>query len=98
MQIIKIKERLGLEEKECLLNFDAVDKKWLMDTTVMKLYNKAVKQGWTQIKKYVYEDGTVCGGVFEAPDYSVTIRSVVKKQLSDKQMTNLSGTDEEDDE
>ena len=98
MQTIRIKERLGLEEKECLLNFDAVDKKWVMDTTVMKLYNKAVKQGWTQIKKYVYSDGTVCGGVFEAPDYSVTIRSVVKKQLSDKQMTNLDSTDEEDDE
>lgn len=98
MQVIKIKERLGLEEKECLLNFDAVDKKWTMDTTVMKYYNKAIKQGWTQLKKYVYDDNSVCGGVFEAPDYSVTIRSVVKKQLSDKQMTNLSGTDEEDDE
>ena len=98
MQIIKIKERLGLEERECLLNFDAVDKKWIMDTTVMKLYNKAVKQGWTQIKKYIYGDGTVCGGVFIAPDYSVTIRSVVKKQLSDKQMMNLDGAEEDEEE
>jgi hypothetical protein len=98
MQIIKIKERLSLEERECLLNFDSVDKKWTMDTTVMKYYNKAIKQGWTQLKKYVYDDNSVCGGVFEAPDYSVTIRSVVKKQLSDKQKMNLdSGEDEEED-
>ena len=99
MQIIKIKERLSLEERECLLNFDSVDKKWTMDTTVMKYYNKAVKQGWTQLKKYVYaDDGTTCGGVFIAPDYSVTIRNVVKKQLSDKQMMNLDGAEEDEEE
>lgn len=98
MQTIKIKERLSLEERECLLNFDSVDKKWIMDTTVMKLYNKAVKQGWTQLKKYVYDDGIACGGVFEAPDYSVTIRSIVKKQMSDKQMMNLDGGEDEEED
>lgn len=96
MKIIQIKTKLSIEEKECLLCFDAVDKKWIMDTTVLKYYNKAVKQGWTQLKEYVYDDGTVCGGVFEAPDYAVTIRSIVKKQMSDRQMMNLDGEEDEE--
>lgn len=89
MQRIKIKERLTLEEKEVLLHFDPVDKKWIMDTTIMKYYNKALRQNWEQLKEYVYEDGSVCGGVFVAPDYAVTIRSTSKKQMSEKQMCNL---------
>ena len=35
------------------------------------------------------------GGVFEAPNYAVTIRSTIKKQMSDKQLENLSGSDDE---
>jgi hypothetical protein len=96
MQIVKIKERLTLEEKEVLLLYDAVDKQWTMDTTVMKYYNKAKKQGWTQTKEFVYDDGTICGGVFVAPDRAVTIRNVDPKQMSDKQMENL--LQDEDDE
>lgn len=89
MQVIKICSKLTQEEKEVNLLYDSVLKKWIMDTTVMKFYNKAKKQGWTQTAEYIYEDGCVCGGVFEAPDYSVTVRSVIKKQMSDKQMDNL---------
>lgn len=96
MQIVKIKERLSLEEKETLLLYDATDKQWVMDTTVMKHYNKAKKQGWEQIKEFVYEDGTVCGGLFIAADRAVTIRNVDPKQMSDKQMQNL--LHDEDDE
>ena len=96
MQIVKIKERLTLEEKEVLLLYDAVDKQWTMDTTVMKYYNKAKKQGWTQLKEFVYDDGTICGGVFVAQDRAVTIRNVDPKQMSDKQMENLL-QDEDDD-
>ena len=95
MQTVIIKERLSLEEKETLLLYDMVDKKWTMDTTVLKYYNKAKRQGWKQIKEFVYEDGVVCGGVFEAPDRAVTIRNVDPKQMSDKQMGNLFQDDED---
>lgn len=95
MQTVIIKERLSLEEKETLLLYDTVDKKWTMDTTVLKYYNKAKRQGWKQIKEFVYEDGVVCGGVFEAPDRAVTIRNVDPKQMSDKQMGNLFQDDED---
>jgi hypothetical protein len=95
MEIVKIKERLTLEEKEVLLLYNAVDKQWTMDTTVMKYYTKAKKQGWTQLKEFVYDDGTICGGVFVAPDRSVTIRNIDAKQMSDKQMENLWQDDED---
>lgn len=97
MQIIKLTGRLTLEEKEVHVSLDDIDKTWIMDTTIMRYYNKAKKQKWKQLKEYVYEDGTVCGGVFQAPFFAITIRSTEKKKMSDKQMQNLF-VDEEDDE
>jgi hypothetical protein len=98
MKIVKINGKLGTDEREVVLLFDYTSKKWNMDTTVMKYYNKAKKQGWAQIKEYVYDDGTVCGGVFEAPERSVTIRNTEKKQMSEKQMGNLFDNEDEEDE
>jgi hypothetical protein len=95
MKIIKLNGRLTSEEKETHLSYDYIDKIWVMDTTIMKHYNKSKKQQWIQLAEYVYDDGTVCGGVFEAPSYAVTIRSTIKKQMSDKQLENLSGSDDE---
>jgi len=89
MRKICIGVRLTLEEKETMLQYDASDKKWTIDTTVLRHYNKAKRQGWTQLVEYVYDDCSVCGVVFEAPYYAVTIRSTIKKQMSDKQMLNL---------
>ena len=89
MEIIRIGARLTVDEREVHLHYDCADKKWRMDTTVLKYYNKAKKQNWTQLKEYVYEDGSICGGLFEAPDYAITIRSTDKKQMSEMQMTNL---------
>ena len=69
-----------------------------MDSTVPKHFNKAKKQGWTQTAEFVYDDGQVCGGAFEAPARAITIRSTEKKQLSEKQMGNLFSGDDEDEE
>ena len=89
MKTLKFNAKLTSEEKEAHLLYDYEAKTWVMDTTVMKLYNKAKKQGWEQICEYICDDGSVCGGVFKAPHYAVTIRSTDKKQMSDKQMSNL---------
>ena len=89
MKVVKINSKLSNEERETLLLYDYTTKKWTIDTTVEKHYNKAKKQKWAQLCEYVYNDGTVCGGVFEAPDQAVTLRNTTKKQLSDKQMNNL---------
>lgn len=96
MEIIKVKTRITNEEKETLLHYDYIDKVWTMDSTVPKHFNKALKQKWTPIKQFVYEDGTVCGMVLTAPTRAVTIRNTEKKQMSDKQMNNLFADDDEE--
>lgn len=98
MEIIKVNTRLSAEERETILNYDNVDKVWLMDSTVPKHFNRALKQGWTPTTKYVYEDGTVCGMALTAPARAITIRNTAKKQMSEKQLENLSGGDDEDEE
>lgn len=81
--------RLTNQEKETLLHYDYVTKKWIMESTVSTHYNKALKQGWTPLVQHVYEDGTVYGYKLEAPGRAVTIRSTEKKQMSEKQIENL---------
>lgn len=95
MEIIKVTSRLSTDEREVLLSYDLSTKMWTMDSTVPKYFRKALKQGWTPIRQYVYDDGTVCGMVLTAPEKSVTIRNTVKKQMSEAQMENL-GMDDED--
>ena len=98
MKIIKINTHLSIEERETVLNYDNVDKKWVMDTTVPKHANKAKKQGWTQVVEYQYQDGTVVGGQFEAPARAITIRSAAKKAMSEKQLGNLKDEDEDEED
>lgn len=91
MKIQKLTVKLTSEEKETLLHYDYLNKKWIMDSTISTHYNKALKQGWTPLERYDYDDGSVAGYKLEAPGRAVTIRSVEKKQVSEKQMNNLNG-------
>ena len=94
MEIIKMcGNRLTNEERETLLDYDSIEKLWIMDSTIPKHFRKAIKQGWTPIKQYVYEDGTVFGMILTAPERAVTIRSVDKKKLSEKQLKILNTED-----
>ena len=96
METIKVSGKLSTDEREVLLSYDPNEKMWIMDSTVPKYFRKALKQGWEPVRQYVYDDGTVCGMVLTAPERSVTIRSTTKKQLSDKQMSNLALDDDDD--
>lgn len=98
METIKVTGKLSGAERETILVYDSVEKIWHMDSMVPKHFRKALKQGWTPIKQYVYDDDTVCGMVLTAPDRAVTIRNTAKKQMSDKQLCNLPDDDDEDDE
>jgi hypothetical protein len=95
MEIIKIYNKLTLEERETLLHYDAIEDKWVMDSVTPKIFRKALKQGWTPVKQYVYDDGAVCGMVLTAPYRAVTIRNTAKKQMTEKQLKNLSNSDNE---
>lgn len=89
MKTIKVNGKLSPEEKETHLNYDVIDKMWVMDSTVPKHFRKALKQGWNPVTQYVYEDGTVCGMVLTAAERAITIRSTIKKEMSEEQLENL---------
>lgn len=95
MKVIKLTTRLTTEERETLISYDYVDKAWHMDSTVPRHFNKALKQGWTPIVKYEFEDGTAAGYVLKASERAITIRNIQPKQLSEKQLNNLSQEDDE---
>jgi hypothetical protein len=94
METIKVTGKLTLEERETVMIYDGVEDAWTMDSMTPKIFRKALKQGWIPIRQYVYEDGAVCGMVLKAPYRAVTIRNTTKKQLSEKQLENLSGSDD----
>ena len=99
MKTIKVTGRLTTEEKETILHYDYVDKVWTMDSSVTKHFNKAIKQGWTPVTQYVYEDGTVCGMILTAPAHAVTIRNPNKKRvMNEAQMRNLQKHDNDEEE
>lgn len=99
MEIIEVTSRLSVEERETVIVYDNIDKKWRVDTTLPKHVNRFKKQGWTQTAEYVYEDGSVCGGVFEGSEKAITIRNPNKKRvMSELQMNNLHGHDDDEDE
>lgn len=98
METIKVNTRLSIEERETVIVYDNVNKVWLVDTTLSKHLNKAKKKGWKQTKEFVYDDGSVCGGVFIVPERAISFRSAEKKQMSEKQMRNLLGDDEDDED
>lgn len=89
MKIIKLTTKLTSEEKETLLNYDYINKTWRMDSMIQKHYNKALSQGWTPLIRYEYEDGSVAGYTLEAPGRAITIRNVVAKKMTEKQLENL---------
>ena len=99
MEIVQVTSRLSADEKEVVLVYDAESKTWTMDSTVPKYFRKAMKQGWIPIRQYVYEDGTVCGMVLTAPEKAITIRNPNKTRvMSELQMGNLQGHDDEDED
>ena len=69
-----------------------------MDSTVQKHFNKALRQGWIPLVRYEYEDGTIAGYQLEASSRAITIRNVEPKQMSEKQLNNLSQDTEDDEE
>lgn len=95
METIKIYSKPTLEERETHLNYNPIDDEWVMDSNIPKHFRKALKQGWTPIRQYVYEDGTVCSMWLSAPDRAVTIRNTEKKRMSERQLSNLSGSNGE---
>lgn len=98
METINVHYRLLNEERETLIIYDPTQKMWVMDTMIPKHFRKALKQGWTPLKQWVYDDGSVCGMELTAPPRAITIRSATPKQMSASQLNNLFDDENEDEE
>lgn len=98
METINVHYRLLNEERETLIIYDPTQKMWVMDTMIPKHFRKALKQGWTPLKQWVYDDGSVCGMELTAPPRAITIRSAAPKQMSASQLNNLFDDENEDEE
>ena len=99
MNKIKVYNRLSAEERETILNYDNESRRWTLDSTIPKHFRKALKQGWTPLIEYIYEDDTVCGMVLVATEKAITIRNPNKTRvMSEKQMENLHGHNDDEDE
>ena len=98
MDIITVYNRFLPEERETCLNYNNKDKYWEMYSNIPKHFNKAKKQGWSEVVEYRYEDGTVCGMILTAPARSITIRNPEKKKMSEKQLQNLHETPDDEEE
>lgn len=66
-------------KQETLVRFSQIDKTWCVDTTIPKHYNKFLRQGWKLVREFVYDNGEIVGGSFEAPEKAITVRSVMKE-------------------
>lgn len=96
MKTIQVNSKLSLEERETHLNYDAVAKQWIADSMIPKHFRKLLKQGWTPITQYLYEDGTVCGMILTGPERAITFRNVEPKKMSEKQLGNLFSDDDDE--
>ena len=79
MEKVVIASQIASYEQETLVCFKQVDKKWCVDTTIPKHYNRFLRQGWKLVRKYVYDSGEIVGGFFEAPERAITVRNVTKE-------------------
>ena len=90
METIKITGmRLSNEEREVHFYLDPIERVWIVDAFMPKYFRKLIKQGWTPIREYIYEDGTVCGMSFTAPERAISVRKPEKKKVSEKQREHL---------
>lgn len=79
----KITSKISVSERETHI-YRSGDG-WVMDSTVPKDFNAALRKGWTPVEQTVYDDGTVCGMILKAIPSAVTIRNNAKRHVSDEQ-------------
>ena len=79
----KITNKISIAERETHI-YRSGDG-WVMDSTVPKDFNAALRKGWKPVAQTVYEDGAVCGMVLRAMPSAITIRKNPARSVSDAQ-------------
>ena len=77
--------RLSALERETHIYIAGDSKTVVMDSTIPRDYNKALRRGWTPTHQTVYPDGTVCGYILEAPLRCLSFRNTQKREMSEEQ-------------
>lgn len=78
-----ITNKISIAERETHIYRD--DDGWMMDSTVPKDFNAALRKGWSPVEQTVYDDGTVCGMILKAIPSAVTIRKNAARSISEEQ-------------
>lgn len=78
----KITSKISVSERETHI-YRSGDG-WVMDSTVPKDFNAALRKGWTP-EQTVYDDGAVCGMILKAIPSAVTIRKNAARSISEEQ-------------
>ena len=89
MQTITLKERILPEERETHIWFDPASQLWYLESNITRHFNKALRVGWTPVRKYVYEDGAVAAMELSASERGLTIKTPKKRELSDEHKAKL---------
>lgn len=89
MQTITLKERILPEERETHIWFDPSTQLWYLESNISRHFNKALRTGWTPVRKCVYEDGTVAAMYLKAAEQGITIKTPKKRELSDEHKSKL---------
>ena len=79
----KITNKISIAERETHIYRD--DDGWVMDSTIPKDFNAALRKGWTPVEQTVYDDGTVCGMILKAIPSAVTIRKNAARSITEEQ-------------
>lgn len=91
MKTYILNQKITPEERETHLNFDPDTDTWVMESNIARHFNKALRNGWTPIRQYKYEDGTVAAMSLTASERGVTIKTPKKREFSDEHKAKLLG-------
>ena len=81
--------RLSREEQETVIYYDFARDVWIADTSIQRDINKFRKQGWKETYISLYDDGSICSIICEAPRSAITIgRAVREKRIMTEEQRN----------
>lgn len=92
MKEIKYEGHITPEERETIITYSEIDKKWTVDTTIPRHYRKFLKQGWAQTSITTDSNGSFIAAEFENGEKAISIRNIssaTKRTLSDEHLAKL---------
>lgn len=77
--------QLTSDEREVHLSLDEITNQWVAEVSISKYITKFRKAGWREIRRLDYPDGRPAIVWFAAPDFALSFRKPIKRQMSEEQ-------------